>query len=88
MRGDKIISPTEKNRWIKNNLKFYDDMPLNELLKLSPTTLYEIFSIPKFLVEVLDSYNIEITPLPDSEGVNYAEANQKVGKTFESTITE
>jgi len=77
---------TEKNRWIKNKLKFYDDVDL--LLKLSPTTLYEIFSIPKFLVEVLDSYNIEITPLPDSEGVNYAEANQKVGKTFETTITE
>ena len=80
---------TEKNRWIKNKLKSYDDVPLNELLKLSPKTIYEIFSIPNFLVEVLDSYNIEITPLPDCEGVNYAEANQRdVGKTFETTISE
>ena len=59
---------TESNKWLKEFIEQNLDL----------------YHVARFLIKVLDSYHIEITPADEYEGVKYAEAKQRdVGKTFE-----
>jgi|TARA_Y100000310_G_scaffold238682_1_gene242201 hypothetical protein len=75
-----------KNEWVRSIIDKYcsieDDMS-------SPNELLDLVIL---LMEIIDSFQIEITKLPSSDGIHYVDVKQKREGTYEieefSTLEE
>ena len=75
-----------KNEWVRSIINKYYAMEDEDS---SPNELLDLVAL---LMEIIDSFQIEITKLPECDGIHYVDVTQKRAGTFEieecSTLEE